>query len=110
MALTLSYFATGKMHLCNADDFGFSQPTVSRVKWQTVDTLTARHIISRYIDFPTNLMEIQRIQADFARIAGFSGVEGVIDGTHIRILAPHEYEKVYVNRKKLSQHQCRSSF
>ncbi|XP_063846915.1 putative nuclease HARBI1 isoform X1 [Scylla paramamosain] len=30
----------------------------------------------------------------------FSGVVGVIDGTHIRIVAPHVDEHVYVNRKR----------
>lgn len=99
VALTLRYFATGKMQLCNADDFGLSQPTISRAISQTVDALTAPHIIRRHIDFPTNPMEIERIQADFARIAGFPGVVSVIDDTHISIVAPHNYEEVYVNRK-----------
>ncbi|KAK4307202.1 hypothetical protein Pmani_021018 [Petrolisthes manimaculis] len=101
VALTLRYFATGKMQLCNADDFGLSQPTISRAISQTVDALTAPHIITRFIDFPTNPMEIQRIQADFYRIAGFPGVVGAIDGTHVKIVAPHDYEEVYVNRKNV---------
>lgn len=32
-------------------------------------------------------------------IAGFPGVVGVIDGTHVRIIAPSEDEAVFVNRK-----------
>ena len=33
-------------------------------------------------------------------IAGFPGVVGVIDGTHVRIVAPSLNEDVYVNRKR----------
>nr|XP_040030344.1 putative nuclease HARBI1 isoform X2 [Gasterosteus aculeatus aculeatus] len=35
----------------------------------------------------------------FMDIAGFPGVVGVIDGTHVRIIAPSEDEAVFVNRK-----------
>ena len=38
-------------------------------------------------------------KADFLNIANFPGVIGVIDGTHIRIVAPKEQEEVFVNRK-----------
>ncbi|XP_048039240.1 putative nuclease HARBI1 [Megalobrama amblycephala] len=34
-------------------------------------------------------------------IAGLPGVVGVIDGTHVRIIAPSEDEHAYVNRKKI---------
>lgn len=33
-------------------------------------------------------------------IAGFPGVVGVIDGAHIRIIAPTEDEDIFVNRKQ----------
>ncbi|XP_066960858.1 putative nuclease HARBI1 [Macrobrachium rosenbergii] len=99
VALTLRYFATGKMQLCNGDDFGLSQPTISRIITQTVDALTVPRMIQRFVKFPTNPVEIQRIQADFSQIAGFPGVVGVIDGTHIKIVAPKDFEEVYINRK-----------
>ncbi|XP_061180825.1 putative nuclease HARBI1 [Saccostrea echinata] len=34
----------------------------------------------------------------FFTVARFPGVVGAIDGTHVRIIAPHEYENEYVNR------------
>jgi hypothetical protein len=40
------------------------------------------------------------------RIAGFPNIIGLIDGTHIRIIAPVEHEEVYVNRKQLSTFTC----
>ena len=36
---------------------------------------------------------------EFVEVAGMPGVMGCIDGTHIRILAPHQQEWAYVNRK-----------
>ncbi|XP_041347268.1 putative nuclease HARBI1 [Gigantopelta aegis] len=38
-------------------------------------------------------------EAAFLQIAGFPGVVGVIDGTHVRIQAPHKDEPEFVNRK-----------
>ncbi|XP_064081920.1 putative nuclease HARBI1 [Macrobrachium nipponense] len=66
---------------------------------QTVDALTAPRMVQRFVKFPTNPVEIQRIQVDFSQIAGFPGVVGVIDGTHIKIVAPKDFEEVYVNSK-----------
>ncbi|KAK0151909.1 Gem-associated protein 2 [Merluccius polli] len=68
---TLRYLATGKMQLCNADDLGISQPSVSRAINQTINTLC------------------------------MPGVVGAIDGTHIKIIAPSKDEDVFVNRKKV---------
>ncbi|XP_048775293.1 putative nuclease HARBI1 [Ostrea edulis] len=42
---------------------------------------------------------IRKHQIDFFAIAGFPGVVGAIDGTHVRIIAPSEHEVEYVNRK-----------
>ena len=39
VALLLRYLATGKMEQCNADDFGLSQPTISRIISDTLDAL-----------------------------------------------------------------------
>ena len=40
------------------------------------------------------------IIGDFYTASNFPNVLGVIDGTHIRIVAPREHPQVYVNRKK----------
>ncbi|XP_045111044.1 putative nuclease HARBI1 [Portunus trituberculatus] len=99
VALLLQYLATGKMQQCNADDFGLSQPTISRVISDTLDALVHPDIILRFIHFPVNLQEVEGIKGEFAAIGELPNVVGVIDGTRIRITAPHEYEEVYVNRK-----------
>ena len=48
----LRYLATGKMQLCNADDLGISQPSVSRAINQTINALSRPHIIQQFIRFP----------------------------------------------------------
>ena len=87
------------MQQCNADDFGLSQPTISRIISDTLDALVHPDIIRRFIHFPVNPQEVAAIKGEFATIAGLPNVVGVIDGTHVRIVAPTEYEEVYVNRK-----------
>lgn len=100
VVLTLRFLATGKMQQCNADDLGPSQPSISRIVMETIMALTAPHIVTRFIDFPTTPRVIQQKQAQFMQIAGFPGVVGAIDGTHIKIIAPSVNENVYVNRKR----------
>ncbi|XP_056016141.1 putative nuclease HARBI1 [Ostrea edulis] len=96
--LTLRFLATGKMQLCNGDDMGVSQPTVSRAITVTLASLTSPLMISRFVQFPSSAAEIRRNQESFHAIAGFPGIVGAIDGTHIQIIAPHEYENEFVNR------------
>lgn len=97
---TLRYLATGKMQQCSSDDLGLSQPSVSRVITQTITALSEPLIVSQFISFPLDIPTLQAQKTAFMNIAGFPGVVGVIDGTHIRIIAPSEDEDVYVNRKR----------
>ncbi len=99
IAITLRYLATGKMQMCNGDDLGPSQSTISCVINDTLNALTSPSIVQQFVQFPVNVRDIQRKQAAFMNIAGFPGVIGVIDGTHVRITAPHDNEAEYVNRK-----------
>lgn len=98
--ITLRFLATGKMQRCSSDDLGPSQQSVSRVITETLNALSSRHILTQFIKFPITLNETNRKKMDFVQIAGFPGVIGVIDGTHVRITAPREFEAAYVNRKR----------
>ena len=97
--ITLRYLATGKMQMCSSDDLGPSQPAISRAITQTIDALADINIIKQFIRFPTTQDVTAANKAEFKDIADFPGVIGVIDGTHVRIMAPREQEEVYVNRK-----------
>ncbi|KAK4325124.1 hypothetical protein Pmani_004278 [Petrolisthes manimaculis] len=95
----LGVTSQGKMQLCSGDDYGISQQTAGRIINQTLDALATPAFLVRCIKFPTTQAEIQQKQAEFRGIANFPGVVGFIDGSHIRIVAPKEYEAEYVNRK-----------
>ncbi|XP_046370447.2 putative nuclease HARBI1 isoform X1 [Haliotis rufescens] len=99
IAVMLRYLATGKMQLCNADDLGLSQPSISRIVSETIDALSTPAIVRQFVKLPVQRTDIQRNQAAFMAIAGFPGVFGVIDGTHVRIIAPSVDEPEYVCRK-----------
>lgn len=94
----LRFFASGSFQTVIGDSVGIDQSSVSRV----IDTVT--HILcekaSREIKMPTSAVDSNRTVQDFRRIANFPRVIGAIDGTHIRIKAPHENEEVFVNRKQ----------
>ena len=48
---------------------------------------------------PCTPEEIQKTKLDFYEVAGFPGVLGCIDCTHIPIIAPSDDEYAYANRK-----------
>lgn len=97
--ITLRYLATGKMQLCNSDDLGPSQASVSKAISQTIDALAEPNILQQFIEFPTTQASVEENKAAFMDIGGFPEVIGVIDGTHVKIMAPSEQEEVFVNRK-----------
>ncbi|XP_071102876.1 putative nuclease HARBI1 [Haliotis cracherodii] len=106
IAVMLRYHATGKMHLCNADALGISLPSISRIVSETIDALSTLAIVRQFVKIPVlrtdtheDIRNIQRNQAAFMATAGFPGVFGVIDGTHVRIIAPSVDEPEYVCRK-----------
>jgi hypothetical protein len=47
--LTLRYLATGKCQLCNGDDHGVSQPSVSKAVNMTIDSLSSDQTVQRFI-------------------------------------------------------------
>ena len=65
---TLRYLATGKMQLCNADDLGISQPSVSRAINQTINALCRPHINSIFIKDTSHERSIAPTQHNNNRI------------------------------------------
>ncbi|XP_050962368.1 putative nuclease HARBI1 [Labeo rohita] len=84
---------------CSSDDLGLSQSSVSRVITQTLTALSQPNIVTQFVSFPLDARTLHTHKRAFMDIAGFPGVVGVIDGTHVRIIAPSEDEAVFVNRK-----------
>lgn len=95
--ITLRFFASGSFLQCVGDCMGVDKSTVSRVVSDVTDAIV--DIAQRFIRWPCEASEKQRIRTGFYCLGGFPNVIGCIDGTHIRIQAPTEDEKSYVNRK-----------
>lgn len=93
----LHYAAGHTFQLHIADSLGLSQQALSNCIKRVADSLANQ--ADQFIYFPNDQQDIRQAKAAFyAR--GFSGVIGLIDGTHIHIKAPHlEIERDYVNRK-----------
>ena len=59
--------------------------------------LTAK--LGDFITFPSTRVERDEIKQGLFRVGGFPCATRCIDGTHIKIEAPHENEPYFVNRK-----------
>lgn len=97
--IALRYYATGGVQINDGDIHQVSQSTVSKVITEVTEALAAPDIIRQFVTFPRNVPELDRQVQEFAGIAEFPKVIGVIDGTHVKNLAPSEDEDMYVNRK-----------
>ena len=95
--LAIRFLGSGSCQLLIGDSHGVSQPSSSRFIWEVVAKLV--DLAPRFICYPTTEEHKRYIMKGFYAIAGFPGVTGVIDCTHVRIAAPYENEDSYVNRK-----------
>lgn len=77
--LILRFIATGKMQLCNGDDMGVSQSSVSRAISCTIRSLFSERMVRRFIKYPTP-------------------PDAIRYGTHVQIIAPKDNENEFVNR------------
>ena len=86
MLLTLRYLAIGKMQLWNGDNMVVSQSSNLRAIARTLENLSSDRVVQCFIKFPMQAYQIRDNQEKFFYIAGFPGIVGAIDGTHIRLL------------------------
>lgn len=94
--IALRFFATGSFLQIVGDSLGVDKSTVSRVVTDVTEALVQlRH---DFISWPNEDVKME-IRRGFFSLGGFPNVIGCIDGTHIRIQAPSEDEKSFVNRK-----------
>merc|ERR1712071_364876 len=93
--LALQFFATGTFQSVVGNVLRVSQRSVGRSIHAVARALCRLGPKIMTID-KTNLVPLQE---DFAEIANMPGVFGCIDGTHVRISRPYEWEASYVNRK-----------
>lgn len=95
--IALRFFASGSFLQVIGDTFGVDKSTVSRVITGVSAALVRKQ--HQFIQWPSD-EETFNIKHQFYLKAGFPCVIGCVDGTHIRIQAPHLNENNYVNRKR----------
>jgi hypothetical protein len=72
-----------------------SQPVISRNIAEVTDIMTT-HFLNEWIKFPTSDERINAIKEGFSvKHHAFSNVVGIVDGTHIRIMAPPANHPIY---------------
>ncbi|XP_070377277.1 putative nuclease HARBI1 isoform X2 [Dermacentor albipictus] len=75
-----------------------SQPSVSRSIWEVTQAICVG-LFRKYVRLPTSA-EAKSVKTRFYNIAGFPGVTGCIDCTHVQIISPGgDNAEVYRNRK-----------
>ena len=96
--ITLRYLASGSFLQVIGDTFlGFDKSAVSRVVRRVTQALSAK--VGKFVKFLSTRAERDEIKQGLFRVGGFPCAIGCIDGTHVRITAPHENEPDFVNRK-----------
>ena len=86
--VTLRFLASGSFLQVIGDTFlGFDKSTVSRVVRRVTQALAAK--LGDFIRFPSTRAERDKIKQGLFRVGGFPCAIGCIDGTHVRITAPH---------------------
>ena len=93
--ISLRLFASGSFQIIIADTFNVDQSTVSRAVYLVCNALVRRS--HRFIKFPT-AQGIEENKRQFYDIGNFPNIFGLIDGTHVRIIAPSQHEDQFVNR------------
>ena len=93
----LEFYSSGSFQWMTGNGTGISQSSASRSIEAVTNELCSQ--APNYISFQRDVNTIRQSKLAFNEIAGFPNVIGCIDGTHVRILAPHESEEAFVNRK-----------
>ena len=96
--LSLKTLGTGSFQNTAKFLFGVSQPLVSNVLGAFVNAMVK--ISHKFIYMPRNEAERSKIKSDMYKVARFPGILGLIDGTHVPLIAPKDEEYLYVNRRK----------
>ncbi|CAN7938027.1 unnamed protein product [Ixodes hexagonus] len=93
--IALQFYATGNFLVTAGDYIRVRVSSASRAVRRVTLALARR--ARDFIRWP-DAAEGSALQQRFYEMAGFSLVVGAVDGTYVRIQAPHVHEEAYVNR------------
>lgn len=93
----LRLLAGGSFQIIAGDLINVSQSTISRTMNRFLNAIIT--LRRDTVKFPNNLVAVRQ---QFHNVAGFPGVIGLVDGTHIAITKPsnHENPDIFRNRKR----------
>ena len=97
--IALNYYSTRYSLESLSKHFGVGKSSIYRCIISVSSALT--DIIQEYVSFPdaSNEQEINATKSGFWDYGGFPNCLGMVDGTQIKIKAPHQNEEIFVNRK-----------
>lgn len=91
----LHWMGCGAQYHVGADALGLSKATVYRCV-KLINELLVEHLLGEEVRWPTvNALAVPQM---FMRYANFPRVAGVVDGSLVKIDAPHENEMAFVDR------------
>jgi hypothetical protein len=98
--IALQWLSTGNYLWNLRAVVGCSKTTAWRCVWEFIDAATCEAMVREWLSWPTG-EDVNEHTSFFEHKYHLSKILGVVDGTHIAILAPTSspYEKTYVNRK-----------
>ena len=97
--ITLRFLASGSFQQVTGDTVaGLDKSTVSRIIRRVTVALSRK--LDQFVKFPDTEEERDSIKQGLYEIANFPCAIGVIDASHIKIIAPKDNEWDFVNRKR----------
>ena len=97
--VTLRFLASGSFQQVTGDTVAsLDKSTVCRIIRRVTVALSRK--LDEFVKFPASQEERDVIKQGLYEIANFPCAIGIIDGTHIRIIAPTDNEWDFVNRKR----------
>jgi len=102
----MSYLRSGNFQYSLGTLSGVSQTSASRII-EKFTNFTISHS-SKFINFPIGLEDRVQNKLGFYGVSGnrLEGILGVVDGSHVAIIAPRVDEFAYVNRKQQHSINC----
>ncbi|XP_060563710.1 putative nuclease HARBI1 [Ruditapes philippinarum] len=98
LLLFIKYLSTQTTFQQLADIFGVCETSVHSVIHDVSEMICVK-LLPELIKWPTGKKAKETIDG-FQQLAGFPGIMGTIDGSHIPIRTPSEFPENYINRKQ----------
>lgn len=101
----LSQLRSGSFQRIVGGVCGVSRSTVSRIIEECAN-YTLNSFARTAINFPITASGLNKLKQDYYEVSRIPNTIGVVDGTHVPIIAPSVHEPVYVNRKQYHSINC----